>query len=154
MVKNKLEMQISFKQIIKSYLLRILNPALYRNIHNNDPQKVPFIKNWDQVWQIIYILISKDEPLILEIGAHYGELSKKFIRIFKSPTIYMFECDPRCLKKLKKEFTAFQKINIINKAVSNQVGKSHSFNLHLIQKFGTCQDQLIHTKDIEILIKL
>ena len=120
-------MKIPFKQSIKSYLLRILNPSIFKNIHTNDPQKVPFISSWEQFWQIIYILISKDEPLILEIGAHYGKWSKNFIQLFKSPIIYMFECDPRCLKIIKKEFSEFPKVEIINKAIANKNGEIKFF---------------------------
>ena len=81
---------------------------------------VPLTKSWDHFWNIVYSLISKDEPLILEIGAHYGKWSKKFIKLFKNPTIYMFECDPRCLKRIKEEFSELPKINIVNKAISNK----------------------------------
>jgi len=52
--------------------------------------------------KVIKQLLKKEDPLILELGAHAGEDTREFIREFKNLKIYCFEPDPRCIKKFKR----------------------------------------------------
>ena len=47
-------------------------------------------------------LISKDNPIVLEIGAHIGQDTVRFLKTFRNITIYSFEPDPRSVIQFKK----------------------------------------------------
>jgi len=68
-------------------------------------------------------ILQKEDPLILEIGAHTGEDTKKFLQEFKNIKIYCFEPDPRCIEKFKKNIKDSRCL-LIETAVSNADGKT------------------------------
>jgi len=68
-----------------------------------------FIKN---------ILNQKENPVVIEIGAHYGEDTKEFLEEFSDIEIYCFEPDPRNIKVIKK-YIGTDKINFFECAVSD-----------------------------------
>lgn len=41
-------------------------------------------------------LLGRDDPVILEIGAHHGEDTMRFLETFPRGMVYAFEPDPRC----------------------------------------------------------
>ena len=40
-------------------------------------------------------ILGKEDPVIVEIGAHYGEDTLRFLEVFPQSTLYCFEPDPR-----------------------------------------------------------
>lgn len=79
------------------------------------------MKNMDQ--KIIKDLLQKENPIILEVGAHLGEDTKRFLYEFKNLKIYCFEPDPRCIKKFKENINDNRCI-LIESAVSNKDGET------------------------------
>lgn len=73
--------------------------------------------------KVIKRLLEKEDPLILEIGAHIGMDTKKFLQEFKDLKIYCFEPDPRCIK-IFKESIKDNRCVLIEAAVSNYDGKA------------------------------
>jgi len=53
-------------------------------------------------FQIFKRLLNKEDPVIVEIGAHFGEDSVRFSETFSKAVIHCFEPDPRCIKIFKK----------------------------------------------------
>lgn len=49
---------------------------------------------------ILRKIITRKDPVIFEIGAHYGEDSQHFIDMYPHGDIYLFEPDPRCIQKI------------------------------------------------------
>jgi len=68
-------------------------------------------------------LLQKESPIILEIGAHKGEDTSKFLREFKHIKIFCFEPDPRCIAEFKKMIKD-DRCTLIEAAVSNEDGKT------------------------------
>ena len=60
------------------------------------------MKKYKKKFHIFKDLLAKENPVIVEIGAHFGEDSMRFCEVFKDPTIYCIEPDPRCIKIFKK----------------------------------------------------
>ena len=71
--------------------------------------------------KIIKQLLKKEDPLILELGAHAGEDTREFIREFKNLKIYCFEPDPRCIKKFKSRLKDSRCV-LVEAAISNTDG--------------------------------
>jgi 2-O-methyltransferase len=47
-------------------------------------------------------LIGKEDPVILDIGCYDGKDSAELAKLFKSPEVHCFECDPRSILLFKK----------------------------------------------------
>jgi FkbM family methyltransferase len=81
------------------------------------------MKNYHKKFNMIKMALNKENPTILEIGAHYGEDSLRFLETFKEPKIYCFEPDPRNIEIFEK-YVKSKKVNLCKKALSNCNGKS------------------------------
>lgn len=70
----------------------------------------------------IKALLQKENPLILEIGAHVGSDTRRFLNEFKDVKIYCFEPDPRCIENFKKNIND-RRCTLVEAAVSNGDGE-------------------------------
>ena len=61
-----------------------------------------YMKKYRQKFSLIKSILGKNDPVILEIGAHYGEDTLRFLETFAESKIYCFEPDPRNIKIFKK----------------------------------------------------
>ena len=84
------------------------------------------MKNYLAKFNRIKSIVQKDDPIIVEIGAHYGEDSMRMLEIFPKSIIYCFEPDPRNITIFKKHVNSDQ-IKLIELAVSNENGKAEFF---------------------------
>lgn len=69
-------------------------------------------------------LLRKEDPVILEIGAHQGEDTVKFLEEFKDIKIYCFEPDPRNILELKKVAMRDTRCTLVEIAISDKRGKA------------------------------
>jgi len=63
------------------------------------------MKHYKSKFEMLKKIIGKENPVVLEIGAHYGEDSLRFLETFSDITLYCFEPDPRNLAVFKKYVT-------------------------------------------------
>ena len=56
----------------------------------------------------IGLMIGKDDPIILEIGANIGQTTIEFIRVMPRARVYCFEPDPRAAAKLRQTISSIQ----------------------------------------------
>ncbi len=68
-------------------------------------------------------LLQKEDPTVLEFGAHKGGDTGKFLHVFPGIKIYCFEPDPRCIEGFKKCIKD-ERCVLIEAAVSNIDGKT------------------------------
>ena len=68
-------------------------------------------------------LLRIEDPLILEIGAHKGVDTQRFLNEFKNIKIFCFEPDPRCIKGFK-EYIKDKRCTLIEAAVANTDSKT------------------------------
>lgn len=68
-------------------------------------------------------LLKKENPIIVEIGAHKGYDTKRFLDEFKDIKIYCFEPDPRCIKEFKNHIND-KRCTLIEAAISNKDGEA------------------------------
>lgn len=80
-----------------------------------------YIKKYKQKFEAIKKLLNKDDPVIVEVGAHFGEDSLRFLEFFSDAAIYCFEPDPRCIKIFKK-YVNSPRCTLIEKALSQERG--------------------------------
>jgi len=77
-------------------------------------------------FQAIKNLINKEDPIIVEVGAHFCEDSLRFLEIFNNPIIYCFEPDPNNIKIIKKYISDIR-IKLFEMAVSDSDSKNITF---------------------------
>jgi FkbM family methyltransferase len=67
-------------------------------------------------------ILQKEDPVVLELGAHAGEDTRKFLDTFRDIRIYCFDPDPRCIKQFKAAIQD-ERCVLTEAAVSNVDGK-------------------------------
>ena len=82
--------------------------------------------NYGKKFNMFKLILDKDDPTIIEIGAHYGEDSMRFIETFPRAKVYCFEPDPRNINIFKKHITD-QRIKLFEVALSNKNGHSNFY---------------------------
>lgn len=84
--------------------------------------------DYQSKFKLIKSLINREDPVVVEIGAHYGEDSRRFLDTFKNITLYCFEPDLRNISIIK-EFISDSRMTLFEYAVSNQDKESVDFYL-------------------------
>lgn len=75
--------------------------------------------NLEKEYKIIN-LIEKENPVVIDVGAHKGESIKNFLRYKPNALIYAFEPNQNLADKLNKKFKHNTNITIFDSAVSNK----------------------------------
>ena len=70
--------------------------------------------------------------ILFDVGAHYGETIKNFIKYFKIKEIHSFEASPKNFEILNKKF----KDNIDTKIILNNFGLSNENKIVLFNQFS------------------
>ena len=79
-------------------------------------EKITKIKT-DYIHYAISSHFDNKRPLILEIGAHNGDDTVRFSKLYPEGTIYTFEPDPRLTEFLLAKFQKFKNIKFYSKAI-------------------------------------
>lgn len=67
--------------------------------------------------------MAREDPTILDIGCNDGTHTLWFLEIFKNPTIYCFEPDPRAVDRFKAKVGRRSNVNLFEIALSDQDGQ-------------------------------
>jgi len=70
--------------------------------------------------EIIKELVSKENPIIFDLGCNDASELDTFLSLFKNPEIYCFEIDPRAIQKFKKKHTGKKVSLIVNLGIFEQ----------------------------------
>lgn len=71
--------------------------------------------------KIVKQLIKKHNPVVLEVGTHYGNDSKEFLNEFPGIQIYCFEPNPICIEKHKSKIND-ERCKLFEVAISDENG--------------------------------
>lgn len=74
------------------------------------------------LFKIFRNMVGKDNPVIVEAGAHYGEDSRKFLNVFPHCRLFCFEPDPRNLLIIR-EYVSDPRLTLSELALSNRNGE-------------------------------
>lgn len=73
--------------------------------------------------ELVALLADTQSPVILDIGAHYGQDTHKLRSLFPAATIYMFEPDPRNIYVIKNNLKILR-AELIEAAVGDHDGEA------------------------------
>src|ERR1700727_1190304 len=77
----------------------------------------------DNVWQAVpRLALQIDCRTIFDVGAHTGDITRRFLGELPKSVVYSFEADPRNFRRLKSAFNGDERVRAIHAAVSNQPG--------------------------------
>lgn len=85
-----------------------------------------FIKSYGSKFEMFKVILGKENPVIVEVGSHYGEDSMRFVETFENPKIYCFEPDERNIFAFKK-YIHNDKIKLFELALSDKNGKQEFY---------------------------
>lgn len=89
-----------------------------------------YMKNYRHKFSMFKTIIGREDPIIVEVGSHYGEDTLRFLETFKNPSIYCFEPDPRNIIVFKK-YVKEEKVKLYESALSDFNGKSLFFQSYI-----------------------
>ena len=69
-----------------------------------------------------HFFMTTDAPIIFDVGAHHGLVSKKFRELFPKATIYAFEPFIKSFEQLKVNICSDKGIHVFNFGLSEKVG--------------------------------
>jgi FkbM family methyltransferase len=77
----------------------------------------------DNVWQAVPRLAQQiDCRTIFDVGAHSGDITRRFLDDFPKSVVYSFEADPRNFSRLKSAFNGDERVRAVHAAVSSHPG--------------------------------
>lgn len=68
------------------------------------------------------LLAGIQEPIIFDVGAHYGHVSRKFRELFPTSAVYAFEPFKESFEQLKANIASDPKVTVCNFGLSNRNG--------------------------------
>jgi len=101
---------------MKKLLKKIFNLFGYKVSKNNSKDNFRFE-------DLTKILISKDNPLVFDVGANKGQSITKYKNLFNNPEIHSFEPNIDEINILKEKYKNDKKLFLNNVAVGNEKGK-------------------------------
>jgi len=81
----------------------------------------------DEYYQIKRLLSTENKPIIFDVGAHAGEMAKRYRKIFPNAKIYSFEPILDCFNHLRELFKADNDLHVFPFAISDQPGEKEFF---------------------------
>jgi len=85
-----------------------------------------WMKTYSEKFERFKSILNKDNPKIIEIGAHFGEDSVRFSETFPNAEIFCFEPDPRCITVFKK-YIKNDRIKLFELALSDKNGNAEFY---------------------------
>ena len=85
-----------------------------------------WMKTYSRKFESFKSILNKDNPKIVEIGAHFGEDSVRFSETFPSAEIFCFDPDPRCIAIFKK-YVKNDRIKLFELALSDTNGTAEFY---------------------------
>ena len=99
-----------------------------------------YMKHYGAKFEMFQSIIAKSNPVIVEVGAHYGEDSMRFVESFDNATVYCFEPDPRNVKIFKKHIKN-DNVKLFEIALSDTTGECEFF-----QSYDNTQSNFVPDK--------
>ncbi len=84
------------------------------------------MKHYGAKFEFLRKILGKDNPVVVEIGAHYGEDSLRFLETFPHITLHCFEPDPRNIKVFK-QYVDDDRVHLYEIALSNEKGTAQFY---------------------------
>jgi len=79
------------------------------------------MKHYAPKFELLRRIIGKENPVIVEIGSHFGEDSLRFLESFPGVELHCFEPDPRSIKVFKK-YVKDSRVRLYEVALSDTEG--------------------------------
>lgn len=97
-------------------LKKSVKSALYRL------QGIPPIATSPISQELIRACVGKEDPTILEIGCNIGTQTAWLSEMFKNPTLFCFEPDPRAIARFKEKIGQRPNVTLFEIALSDRTG--------------------------------
>ena len=98
------------------------------------------MKKYKRKFLIFKKIIGTDAPIIVEVGAHYGEDTLRFLETFPRAKVYCFEPDPRNIK-IFESYVKDDRVVLSHSALAATEGKAEFF-----QSYEELQDNRVPEK--------
>lgn len=110
------------KKLIRRLLKRLGIVAFKRSSRVYIPE--------DESYRIVSVLVGRPDPIVIDGGAHLGDMVKRFSGLLPEAEFHCFEPDPTLGTSLESKFSANPRVHIVHAALGDMVGKAR-FNINV-----------------------
>lgn len=109
------------KRIIKSGLKRFGIIAFKKSSRVYLPE--------EESYRLVAELVGRPDPIVVDGGAHLGDMIEKFGALLPQAEFHCFEPDPELGETLSRKYAGNQKVHVVQAALGEQLGKA-CFNIN------------------------
>lgn len=109
------------KRLVKSWLKRLDIIAFKRSSRVYIPE--------EESYRIVADLVGRPDPVVVDGGAHLGDMVEKFGALLPQAEFHCFEPDPELGGTLSGKYAGNRNVHIIQAALGEEAGKA-SFNIN------------------------
>lgn len=102
------------KKLIRRLLKRLGIVAFKRSSRVYIPE--------EESYRIVSVLVGRSDPIVIDGGAHLGDMVKRFGRLLPEAEFHCFEPDPTLGTSLESTFSANPRVHVVHAALGNTVG--------------------------------
>lgn len=78
----------------------------------------------DEAYRIVKDLVECTDPVVIDGGAHLGDMVDRFGALLPKAEFHCFEPDPELCKIIEKKFLGNSQVHVVQAALSDAVGKA------------------------------
>lgn len=85
---------------------------------------------WDESYRIASALVGRSDPVVIDGGAHLGDMVESFGTLLPRAEFHCFEPDPTLWEKLERKFAGSPRVHVVQAALGDLAGKA-KFNINV-----------------------
>ena len=84
----------------------------------------------DESYRIVAALVGRSAPVVIDGGAHLGDMAERFGALLSRAEFYCFEPDPTLAETLERKFAGSAQVHVVQAALGDVSGKA-KFNINV-----------------------
>lgn len=84
----------------------------------------------EETYRIVSVLVERSNPVVIDGGAHLGDMAERFGALLPSAEFHCFEPDPALGKTLERKFVGNPQVHVVQAALGDVPGKAQ-FNINV-----------------------
>jgi FkbM family methyltransferase len=84
----------------------------------------------DESYRIVAALAGRPDPVVIDGGAHLGDMPERFGALLPAAEFHCFEPDPTLWETLKRKFAGNPRVHVVQAALGDVAGKAQ-FNINV-----------------------
>ena len=84
----------------------------------------------EETYRIVSVLVGRSNPVVIDGGAHLGDMAERFGALLPMAEFHCFEPDPVLGETLEQKFAGYPQVHVVQAALGDVAGKA-KFNINV-----------------------